>query len=931
MPEPERQSLQFRNVKGTSAVSPCHFSVVGNKLAYVASGGVVVSQLDVKTASILSQRLYVANSANIDAAAAISGPNSYLNLDSTPEDTRRDAYGFPNGIPLAFGDGEDPSRRKLDADTGGLSPSKMKEKVRAISCVALAPNGKVLAVGETGYQPRILLFSLAPDSCGVPFAVIYEHSFGIKHIAFSPDLRHFCSLGLLLDGFLHVWRYSASSVSLRAGNKCSSVIHDVLWHHTGSGNDQIVTMGLRFVKIWSFEPNETPNAKNSVLKGRNVVLGLYLDTDFLEGVSLNTEEIVVAGRNSLFMLSLLDMKIVPVASGNSFCGLLADYSAQKLWYFDDCSDVHGLEFDQLAPIEMPPGSPASPSKAAQMMSSLSLRESDPVIRCFSLPEDLVYLTNHKEIALYNKSSRSVSTIVSPITTSFGGIKKAFSDDLLVFSKDGRVVKLDKSGVSPVINFNLPKSEYIANELSALDSCGSTLFLGDKYGLLFVVDNSQTPPSIKLHLKAHSSTINDIVFFEVAGMPLLCSISRDRMIQIYHQTEGEWDLLRTLPTHTANLIAVKFHNRQIFVCSADRSVSVHEIVDERNDPNSPDPVGIYQKKILALKNTPLSMAISDSDVVLSTNDRSLSIFDSQTLEFKRTLKLYNEKTNDSLYVDSFTLFPNNTIAVSSTDKGLRIFSLASGKHLSLGWGHSETILGIFKDSSELHSIGADGCLFTWILTSKMTTDSPEPEVDSSLRIPEPESSPLNAKVARKILPAVKLASSTHSSPTRRSLVLSANDETFPDPESPTPRLTSATLKRLEAKKKLNGQSSPRTTRSPSRPPTPLRISRPSSPAKFSSGPIIPYVKTGPTKLNSPSLPQPVLVPNGEAMDRTTAYLAIIKSQVQKGAFTSEEKTNLQEEMQEILRLLGWVPPNAHDDLLTTYSNKLIQLVEKKLIG
>ena len=49
---------------------------------------------------------------------------------------------------------------------------------------------------------------------------------------------------------------SGNSVSLAASNRCSSMVHKLVWHE-----NLIITLGLRFIKLWKFEDDVT-NSKN---------------------------------------------------------------------------------------------------------------------------------------------------------------------------------------------------------------------------------------------------------------------------------------------------------------------------------------------------------------------------------------------------------------------------------------------------------------------------------------------------------------------------------------------------------------------------------------------------------------------------------------------------------------------------------------------
>lgn len=977
MPEVENipLNLQFRGVRGTSAKSPSQFAAVKDKLAYTAGGGVVVSTIG-SDGEIKSQRLFVANN-NSETKQG----SSYLFYQQLPEtntdsETKRDLYGYPitqspctyEGSLMEINDSLRLKHNNADLKDGsvGALPSKVKYRVRAVSCLALSHNGRVLAVGEAGYRPRILLYSLAPDSSNSPFAVIYEHSFEVKSIAFSPDLRSFCSLGNLADGFLHVWKFTPTSVSFRAGNKCTSVVNTLLWHDSGSSEGHIITAGLRFLKVWTCDRAETSLLK-SLLRGRNVVLGRYWDQNLQEALFINPDEVLVRGNNVLFVLSLRrgSLKFVPVAHHpDGLYGLLVDHQKQEFWYFDEHSNPHSMSLLDLKPLnenEVQNVALSSPVKSSHFILNISPNsevEYGPVVKSYQWTSgSLIYLTDTEQIKSYNSSKTSSTMIMGPTAVSISGAKKAAGGELVIFSINGDVYSFPENECSKLImSHALPQSDVIPNELTAVELTKTHLFLGDKFGQLSIFDITSDAPIPVLQTKAHSSTINEIIYFQVGNVQMLCSISRDRMIQLYLQKGDSWDLMGTLPTHNGNLISAKFSNSYLFVCSADRTVSVHEIVQNKN-LNESDAVSVYLKKIITLKATPLAMDISKSNLILSTNDKCISIYDGTTLEFIRSIKLLSEETNDSLCVEKFTALSGSHIAVASTDKSLRIFHLVSGKHVSVAWGHSDATLGLFEDDSGLTSVGSDGCLFKWSLAQPSKTLSPQSDQKSWESTPD--ASPLYAKVTRKILPTPLLSVQSTS---KRSLMIFSN-EPMSEPESPTGRLTSATLRRLEVKKRLSESlvstvnarlryesscpskeslptdappnkpvssdltnSSMKTT-SLSRHTSPSRLSpRTTSPRKSQIAMLTPQIARLSVSKDSPVTTQPKPTTSNDAMERSTAHLAIIKNQVQKGMFNEENKIQLRRDLEEILILLGG---STYNDLLEKYSIELTSLVKEKL--
>ncbi|KAF8002611.1 hypothetical protein HF325_003576 [Metschnikowia pulcherrima] len=884
MPEEQRVplGLLFESVRGTTSQRAAQFAVCGGQIAYVAGSGVVVAKIQGKT--VEKQRLFVANGTEI-ALSVYGYPKS---IEIPDEELKRDLFGFPVGHTHYYrgtsAENELLLTSLLELKDGSSHPaiSKLKDKVRAPTCVAISPNGRVLAVGETGYQPRVLLFSLAPDSASQPFAVIREHTFGVEHVEFAPNLRYLCSLGTVNDGFLHVWKYSATTVTHHAANKCTNTVNDVLWHANATEFGEIVTLGLRSIRIWLLDTRE-PNlpSKVAALRGRNIILGRFLESNFQAAIPFGEDEILIQELTNYYLLSLKGETQIQqiVLDSAKVSGVVVDTSENAIWVLDHDFMLQTLSLQELTLVseaEAEPNNPISPSKSNG--SKVCFQETAILKARACGTSHFVYLTNTGEILLHERNTRQNFTLVSSLVSSVSGGKRTSSGELLLFSKHGQVVALTAlDDVIPIINHELPQAESVQNELTAVEKSETTLFLGDKYGLLTIADISGAEPKTELVIKAHASSINDIVFFEVDNIPLLCSISRDRMIQVYLKSDT-WDVLCTLPLHTANLLSVKF---------------------------------------------------------------------------KRNVKLFDEKTAEALCVDRFMLLESNKIAVFGNDRSLRLYDLDSGKQSACVWGHKDLVIGIFESNGQILSLGSDGCLFRWNILHE--GDSEKHQIPTKLEpkssISEIDDSPLLAKVTRKFLPTAQMARLTIS-PKRPA---STEGVVLLEPESPTPRLTSATLKRIEARKKAqNGAiSAPKTASTQEKYPTksPLRsksVSPPkgqssTAPTPFNRG-LTPGRQTpllrslhvaaqtqnvfSPRRGLAPSLPPPSSA-SSDAKEKTFAYLTIIKSFIGKDLLEDEDKGKLRSELESLLALLGG--PDDHEAMLEKYSDSLVSLVQKKLSG
>ncbi|KAI9751930.1 MAG: hypothetical protein M4579_005841 [Chaenotheca gracillima] len=183
----EPSLLSLKRIIGITTASPNAFdcSESHKTLAYTAGAAAVVVKLD--GGPCTSQRFFRARPTVVPSSVPASsttpstpnGPFAASRARSLV--STRDGGGSPLAPDSPMGDwGDSPSSRTWTA----------RERIKAASCVSQSPNGKFLAVGETGYNPRVLNFSLADDSPqDKPLSAVAEHTFGICAVAFSPDSR----------------------------------------------------------------------------------------------------------------------------------------------------------------------------------------------------------------------------------------------------------------------------------------------------------------------------------------------------------------------------------------------------------------------------------------------------------------------------------------------------------------------------------------------------------------------------------------------------------------------------------------------------------------------------------------------------------------------------------------------------------------------
>lgn len=723
----------------TAANNANNFSFEADLMAYPAGGGVVVCEMDSSKSEVKEQRFFCANNSTINIGGASGGSaHAYLNMAKndcmiTRNKIQKDDFGYPvEGDTILPVEGPDSSTGIAGNSYDVLSsPNKLKDKVRTINCLCVSPNGRLLAVGEVGYQPRILIYSLAFNLKRTPIAVINSHSFGVLVLAFSSDLKYLFSLGLVNDGFINIWKLLNNSMILQARNKCSSVINQVLWH-----GPYIITVGLRFIKIWQFSVSKvkdcsiSPNNHADTLKGKNVHLGPWLDSNFVSMSILKPDELLLsASNNRLFMLKLCPNRasLTPLKTPSfRFNYLLVDPDTKEVWFASDEVPVRPVDFKDLIPLENKEDSAlysAHNLSLAFEKTSIGnkvpcVTDYMPVVKLINFNRlYLMYLTRNDEIIMRQKDDNANQRILAlPIADNLCGLKETSLGEVLLFSKAGSVKKFlggDHTRVCELISVEVPQMGLVQNSLSALDKYDDYFATGDKCGNLNIIEKGKGSSPMVTLFKAHSTIVNDITFFTSGNYDFLCSVSKDRMIQVFYKeknTSSTWELLQTLPLHNGNILKVVFSCGKLYACSNDRTISVHGILHESTG------IRMFQEKLISTKSSPVNMKIFENDLLVSTSDKNLWIYDNMTLRLKRSQKLYNDKTHESLLAENFCIV-KDLIIVAASDKSIRIFGYNHGKLISVLWGHLEPIVGMVSHDRKLVSISIDGCLFEWTLEQK----------------------------------------------------------------------------------------------------------------------------------------------------------------------------------------------------------------------
>ncbi|KAL9087853.1 MAG: hypothetical protein Q9165_006415 [Trypethelium subeluteriae] len=748
-------SLSLDRVIGSTTVSPNGFDCQTSKRRFAYTAGAAAVIADVDDDLDITQRFYRARPTITPSISPIShlGPGTPTKTVNEQEPKNKTVSSLREA-----GVGRDPadSPTRNWADSPGSKPWAAKERVKAATAVSFSPDGRFLAVGETGYKPRVLVFAADDNrSSDSPLASMAEHSYGVQCVAFSPDSQFLASLGNINDGFLHIWRIGhRGNASLHASAKCTSNVRQIAW--TGS---VLIAVGVRYVKVWRLEiPSEPASPRKArpselgspmlmspstrSLPGRNAILGDLLESTFTAVVAMPANAAAVCSDRG-------DVCILDVANGQQSLRRVANigfpifsmtFDGTNLIMAGEQHNFRVLNSTQIN------SSYSDPAEAVTTKSTPTKRsENVPYIAAISyIGKHIVTIDSHNGVEIFREilpETTSKSDDAVEFATAHSGepqspqdaqrlresehpsspvqrlpghgspvlgvqsitLSNPLDSSFYTWSSDGVVHFWNLNGVLrdsmhvPLRSGTPPSDE--PNELKVVRAFPNinTFAAGDKQGALCVMERDTK--KVTFEAQAHSGEILDIAVLDIDEATLLCSAGRDRIVQVFQHKRGKTVLTQTLDEHVSVVNGLLFTPRDahLLSCSFDRTIVIRDryIQEDSGAINS----AFVISKTINLKAAPVSMKLmhNESSLMVSSTDRSIMIYDMELRKATCTFKASDTERGDPVVLSALAQWrTSNTTSliagISSTDKSIRLYQ-EDGTLVGRDWGHTEGVTDI----------------------------------------------------------------------------------------------------------------------------------------------------------------------------------------------------------------------------------------------
>ncbi|KAI8824847.1 WD40-repeat-containing domain protein [Fimicolochytrium jonesii] len=667
-----------------------------------------------------------------------------------------------------------------EAEKGASTRRVGQSGAKLVACLTYSPDGEILAVGEAGHNPKVILWK-GPTVV----AELVGHKYGIAALAFSPDSRFLVSVGYQHDGAVYLWNWRTGQ---RLGfNRITTKVHSVAFDPQG---EFFVTAGVRHMKFWNLDvvkltqALKTPKLVPMALEGTFVStpghkVGAFTDVACVTGPEGLTYTYAVTEEGTLMyfnaekqMEKWVDMRVAQgralhvtekyIACGGTD-GIIRLFDSTNLQYITTLPRPHALD------VELHTSAPSIASSGWADVVSLQLDPLSQKLACVYSDRSMYIwdITDTKQIGKYRSflwhsdaiwgvemAPSSDSTLhlrgsalglpphtfttyssdgtvrfwnldlaarngeAEPTTEDATAVQRYFREN--VYSRElMRVLYVDRAGIMKL------KASTIEPDVSApktgirslrITADGKFLAAGDRLGNVRVYELT-TFQEVKT-LEAHDAEVMAIDFCieRESGSLLMATASRDRLLHVF-SGDMDFELIQTLDDHTSSITCVRFADGGTKLISGGADKS---LAFRQIDPAAG--FQTYHNASGRLSIYDLEIDPDSKYVAAVSQDRRVTVYSVATGKVVRAYKPELDDTGPEGGYNKLSIDPSGLyIVTSALDRAIRIVDFYSGMCVGkVPTGHSELVTDVkfTMDCTRVVSTSSDGCVFVWRVANRL---------------------------------------------------------------------------------------------------------------------------------------------------------------------------------------------------------------------
>ncbi|CAJ0582597.1 unnamed protein product, partial [Mesorhabditis spiculigera] len=668
------------------------------------------------------------------------------------------------------------------------------------SCIAFSPCGRFLATGETGDQPMVRVWAVCDDEgrlIGQELAQLPGHSFGISAIVglFGAGSPHLVSVGDQHDKSIIVWEWRTGNQA--AASRLNNQVCGIAMCPDGCS---FVTYGAKHAKMWSFEGDKLHGRSFILNDKRNCHFsaGVFLsenrflaiaDNDFLvEVVGKKLQHTYKLGTRKLFSMTIIDEDTLAVGCDDGMILALRLAGSEGLQVLYSFPLPHHLGLDvaeathdsALDASNHPPQSsyPSARALAAHPSSqSTSVLYSDRSLYVWrrssqgdtvKMYSDLGHVGAVNVIEVYPEGASYLppGTYVTGgadgtirfwntnkdqrpkgIQTSLLPSSNVYSECLkkIVYTSDNMLLLFDASdegAMVPAARFDIKE----AVKSLRFSPDGRNLVIGKQNGAILVMD--VVTMALVIKMDAHESDVFALEFGRAdrsGGPALMASGSRDCLVHLYNVTQN-YEYLHTLQDHQGAVIAIKFATAndgtlRMYTLGTDKLLIVWNY---NGSLNAPFARGAVIKQGVAM--TDLAILPELNGIAVGCVDRQIRLYSLSGKQLNGFHAGGAEKDpGGSSSFGKIVFDPSGSLCASVCDRVVQVLDVRTQRLLMAlpGTGDAPTQIAFSADLKNLIICCANGCIYTWRLSQKLTQRLQTAARDlyeriESRRVPTPDS-------------------------------------------------------------------------------------------------------------------------------------------------------------------------------------------------